>query len=68
MADRRAPGVPTGRGRATQPGGDRRTGRRHLADAADGPAVPGGRCRPSAVPGPPGLGAGTGPRKRSRGA
>ena len=61
-------GVPARRRRAAQPGRNRRAGRRGVADAADGPAVPGGRFRPPPFPGPPGVCAGAGPCARGRGA
>ena len=48
-------------GGAAQPGGDRRAGGDGVADAADGPAVPGGRVRAAPVPRPAGLGAGARP-------
>ena len=51
-------GVPARRRSAAQPGRDRRACLGGVADAADGPAVPGGRVRAAAVPGPSGLCAG----------
>ena len=49
------------------PGRHRTSGRRGVADAADGPAIPGRPVRPPSLPRSSGVGAGTGPCARDGG-